>query len=134
MTGIDAKTQVLTTAAEWVQDQLHQAVDERADERDIQAILKYLDVHGLEALVKGASTEPAIQKSINDLDADPDQLNTPNGAIDLRTGGLHPHDPASMHTKMTGAEYHPDAEHEDWDLALESVTPEVRDFLQVRFG
>lgn len=46
-------------------------------------------------------TEPKLQISVPDLDADGYLLNTPGGTIDLRTGKTCPHDPADLCTKIT---------------------------------
>ena len=67
-------------------------------------------------------------------DADPDLLNTPSGVVDLRTGKLKPHDPKLLLTKMTAAEYDPDADRSTWLRALEAVPPSVAAWLQVRLG
>lgn len=68
------------------------------------------------------------------FDAEPHALNTPTGIVDLRTGETSPHDPNRYMTKITGANYRPGAEHQDWAMALECVPPAVADWLQVRFG
>ena len=67
-------------------------------------------------------------------DADPDLLNTPTGVVDLRTGKLKAHDPKLLLTKMTAAEYNPDADRSTWLRALEAVPPSVAAWLQVRLG
>jgi putative DNA primase/helicase len=67
-------------------------------------------------------------------DAYPELLNTPTGVVDLRTGKLKPHDPRLLLTKMTTAEYNPDADRSMWLRALEAVPPKVADWLQVRLG
>jgi putative DNA primase/helicase len=69
------------------------------------------------------------------LDAHHDLLNTPNGVVDLRTGELGPHDWRLMFTRITKAEYHPDADRTMWNRALEALPNEkVRAWLQLRFG
>ncbi|MEI5579628.1 hypothetical protein, partial [Streptomyces brasiliscabiei] len=42
-----------------------------------------------------------LERSAADFDAHPDEINTPSGIVDLRTGELRPPDPARMHTKVT---------------------------------
>lgn len=76
-----------------------------------------------------------IKVTAEKFDAHPDHLNTPTGIVDLRTGDLHPHDPAGYHTKMTTAAYL-GADHVDprWDAALESIPDDVRDWVQVFMG
>jgi P4 family phage/plasmid primase-like protien len=75
-----------------------------------------------------------VERRAEDFDRHPDLLNTPNGAVDLETGDLLPHDPNLMMTKMAGAHYRPDATHSDWDKALEALPEDVRGYMQVRLG
>ena len=42
-----------------------------------------------------------------DLDTRTDELNTPAGVVDLRTGEITPHDPAALHTRITKTGYKP---------------------------
>lgn len=86
------------------------------------------------SIIKQASARPGVLTDANDLDADPDLLNCPNGTVDLRTGKLHPHDPDQLMTKITGAEYRKGYRHPDWDKALEAVPESVRDWYQIRNG
>jgi putative DNA primase/helicase len=73
-----------------------------------------------------ASTESSIVVTPDDLDADPFLLNCTNGTLDLRTGELHPHDPADLLTKMTGAPYQPGAAGPEFTKFLEKVQPGSR--------
>jgi P4 family phage/plasmid primase-like protien len=50
-----------------------------------------------------AKHEPALSVEVGALDAHLDELNTPGGIVDLRTGELSPHDPERLHTKVAGA-------------------------------
>jgi putative DNA primase/helicase len=70
-----------------------------------------------------ASTEADIVVTPDDLDADPFLLNCTNGTLDLRTGERHPHDPADLLTKMTGAAYDRGAAGEEWETFLARVQP-----------
>lgn len=56
---------------------------------------------GISGIIRQAQTDPRIVVGINDLDARPYELNTPDGIIDLRTGQLHPANPAHLHTRTT---------------------------------
>jgi putative DNA primase/helicase len=60
-----------------------------------------LSARGLRAMVTIASTDPRISTPLTRLDANPWQLNTPGGTVDLRTGRLLPPDPAALHTRST---------------------------------
>ena len=57
-----------------------------------------------------AQTEPGVPVLPEDLDRDPWLLNVKNGTLDLRAGGLRPHDPEDLVTKLAPVEYDPDAE------------------------
>lgn len=71
---------------------------------------KSLDANRIAAAVKVARTDPRILAPAATFDAQPYELNTPNGTVNLRTGELMPHDPTKLHTRMTALEYHPDAD------------------------
>jgi putative DNA primase/helicase len=42
-----------------------------------------------------------VARKTDDLDSDPDLLNTPSGIVDLQRGELLPHDPSLLITKIT---------------------------------
>ena len=83
-----------------------------------------------------ASTEAAIVVTPDDLDADPFLLNCTNGTLDLRTGQLHPHDPADMLTKLAGAAYRENAAGPEFAKFLERVQPkeQMRDYIARLLG
>lgn len=76
----------------------------------------------LAAMVKLAESERPVVVRSEDLDADPWALNVRNGTIDLRTGTLHPHDPAELHTKLAPVTYDPDADCPVFDRFLAETT------------
>jgi P4 family phage/plasmid primase-like protien len=90
----------------------------------------------------GASKQSNILKAwrvmaraaIDEFDAHPELLNTPDGVVDLRTGELSPHDPSLMLTKLTRGRYRPGYRHADWDSALESLPDGLRTYLHIRVG
>lgn len=86
-------------------------------------------INGIVSLMRGIVVHEASA-----FDQKLDFLNCGNGVVDLRTGKLIPHDPGLLMTKITETEYHPGAEHADWKQALEALDPEVRDWMQIRFG
>jgi P4 family phage/plasmid primase-like protien len=48
-----------------------------------------------------AEKDPRVAVHINDLDADPYQLNTPGGGVNLYSGEVSPNTPESRHTRLT---------------------------------
>lgn len=64
---------------------------------------------------------PLMQIPLDRLDADPYLLNTPDGVVDLRTGGIAPHDPQLLCTKIT--RFGPGGEGADlWEDVIATVT------------
>lgn len=68
-----------------------------------------LQRRGLQDMVSLAKTSPDMRVRQADMDADPYALNTPDGVIDLKTGGLRPHNPREWHSRITGCGYNPTA-------------------------
>lgn len=64
----------------------------------------------LEAMIALAKSRPELVVRVDALDADPWLLNVKNGTIDLRSGGIRPHDRADLITKLAPTTYDPDAE------------------------
>ena len=90
--------------------------------------------NGLNHLLTEAA--PHLARAVDDLDADPYVLNTPAGIVDLRTGELHPSDPAALCTKATAVT--PGTEGADlWRSFLETITcgdNDLADYLQTVAG
>ena len=90
--------------------------------------------NGLNHLLTEAA--PRLACAVDDLDADPFTLNTPGGIVDLRTGELHPSDPAALCTKSTAVT--PGTEGADlWRSFLETITcgdADLADYLQTVAG
>ena len=59
--------------------------------------------------VQGATTVATVRVAEDDLDADPNLLNTKNGVVDLMTGELLPHSPLYLMTSMATCGYWPGA-------------------------
>jgi putative DNA primase/helicase len=96
--------------------------------------------NGIAAMVDLAHSDKRVVISADKLD-DPEKcrylLNTPNGLVDLRTGELRPHDKDLLITKVTGAEYHPEAQHPAVGMVLATLAgddPEIRECLERTFG
>lgn len=90
----------------------------------------------IEAMVRLARADRKIAVEPEVFDADPWQLNCPNGVLDLRTGDLRPHKRDDMLTKVTGVRYNPEAACPRWMSFLEKIMPdeEVREFLRRAVG
>lgn len=77
-----------------------------------------LSAQGVGGVLRLAQSDPRVVAPVDQLDARPYDLNTPNGIIDLRTGTLSPPDPAALHTRSTQVAPDFDAAHPLWDKFL----------------
>lgn len=81
-------------------------------------------------------SKPRLIVKADALDANPLELNTPDGIVDLATGTMHPHDRAAFCTRMTSTS--PSAEGaEMWQSFLDSITCDdggLKGFLQMVVG
>lgn len=57
-------------------------------------------------------------------------LNTPGGVIDLRSGGISPHDPMTYLTKMTAVEYSENADCPRWTAFLDDIFRGDKDLIR----
>ncbi len=60
-----------------------------------------LSAAGVAGIARLAQSDPAVVVPVSALDANPWELNTPAGIVDLRSGLMRPADPASLHTRST---------------------------------
>jgi putative DNA primase/helicase len=84
-----------------------------------------------------AQSETGIPVLLNELDADPWQLNVLNGTIDLRTGMLGPHRRHDLITRIAAVTYNVNARSALWDAFLTDATggdAELARFLQRAVG
>lgn len=72
-----------------------------------------------------AEAAPAVQCSMDELDADPWKLGTPNAVIDLRTGEYFDHRPEDRVTVFTRAEFDPEATAPRWLQFIEEIFPDA---------
>lgn len=89
------------------------------------------------AMLERARAEPGIAILPRDLDPDPWQLTVENGALDLRTAELRPHERALLSTKLVPAAYAPEAACPRWLAFLDRVmdgNQELISFLQRAVG
>lgn len=63
--------------------------------------IRALSAAGTAGIAKQAETDPAFAVHIDHLDANPWEINTPGGVVDLRTGTIRQPDPAALHTRTT---------------------------------
>jgi putative DNA primase/helicase len=97
------------TGARWTWDETGSVYELARDiaralpngEGEAQHRARSLSARGLESMVKVARTDPRIVAPLATLDANPWQLNTPAGVVDLHTGALAPPDPKALHTRST---------------------------------
>ena len=90
----------------------------------------------LASMLKLASDLKPIADAGDDWDTDPWLLGTPNGVVDLRTGGLRAGRRADRITMSVGVPYDRDAWSVLWEQALNAILPDeaTRAFLQTAIG
>ena len=96
-----------------------------------------LSAVGTSAALQQAETDPRITVSIDDLDNEPWELNTPGGIVNLKTGELSPNDPAKLHTRVTAVTPDFDTDVTAWLRFLAATfdsAAELIDYLQRLVG
>lgn len=90
----------------------------------------------MRAMLKVAASMPGISAHSTDFDNLPHILIVQNGAVDLRTGELSPHDASRLTTRSLAVPYDPGAQASRFTAFLECVqpNPEVQTFLQRSLG
>lgn len=91
---------------------------EKGDKETAKHKIRSLGRRSLENMVALAKCNPSMRVTLGELDANPYELNTPSGVVDLRTGELSAHTPEGWHTKQTGAAYDAAAEAPRWAAFL----------------
>jgi P4 family phage/plasmid primase-like protien len=112
-------------------DNLRFSASKSADEevKGWRAAMSTSRINGLISLARGH-----LEFEPGEMDADPDILVTPNGVVDLRTGEIHEHDAKRLVSKITYAEYDPQAESEDFLRILSAVPEYALPWFQVKIG
>lgn len=79
-----------------------------------------------------AASLDGMKAHADELDANPFQLNTPSGTLDLLDLQLHPHNPMDFITKVTNASFDTEVDTSYWEKFLATVLPDeqVRAYLQ----
>ena len=100
----------------------------------LAAIKSASNAAGTRGVLSLASKKPGLWT--DKVDADPHLLNCRNGTLDLNKLELRPADPTDRITKVTAAEFNPDAAGPEWDRLLSGSLPdpEVRAYLQRYVG
>ncbi len=109
-------------AAAWqAVDSVIDNFDIRGDSRRAKHQLRSRSAKAIYSAVTLARYRPEMRVALDQFDADPYALNTPDGIVDLRTGNLSPHDPAALHTLITGVGYDPGAAAPRWLAFLDET-------------
>jgi P4 family phage/plasmid primase-like protien len=93
---------------------------------------RYLSPKKRDALIDDVKSEDGIALVPEALDRHEDILPVRNGYVNLRTGTLHPHDPALLYSRVVDADYDPTAQAPMWQAFLDLVQPghEMQTYLQ----
>jgi P4 family phage/plasmid primase-like protien len=123
-------------AKSWLKDAA-EAKSEKKQKGLIKHGLKSQQAQRLDAMVRLAGLAlPDLKATAEQLDAEPWSLNVENGTINLKTGGLRPHDPADLISKLSPVVYDPAATAPRFGRFLAEVLPssEVRAYIQRAAG
>lgn len=118
-------------------------VSDPTDEELVKKAEKALNQHkkytrsfrGKENMLKDAQHHVAV--GTNEFDKDKYLFNTVSGYIDLNNGHLMPHEPAKKMSRMSSADYNPEAECPNWIKFLDEIfegNQELIDYLQRAIG
>jgi P4 family phage/plasmid primase-like protien len=112
-----------------VRSSIRQVADNATARKALMGLLSKSRITAIMTLTRGiVQVDPTV------FDAHPDLLNTPGGVVDLRTGEVSEPDPELYFMKITDVAYRKDAEHEDWNKALEAIPETCRAWFQTRVG
>lgn len=130
-----ANAELMSAAAEGNDEARKAAEAEVQKQRDY---FKYVLKRRMDGAIKHALTQvqPMVQIRIEDLDANPYLLNTPGGAVDLRTGTIRPNSPHDYCTKTTAVAPSPKGAElfADFLNALTGGDIELIEYLQIMAG
>ncbi|MFW5471061.1 phage/plasmid primase, P4 family [Knoellia sp. CPCC 206435] len=89
-------------------------------------------IKAIAGLAKGVES---VRAELDDFDADPMLLGVGNGVVNLAKGELLEHDPSLLIRRGTDVDFHPGAEHPDWNKALTAFADDdTRDWAQYFLG
>lgn len=99
------------------------------DEDKLKKLYKHaaasLSAPAQKAMIQLAKTDPRIAIRDDAFDTDPFAFNVLNGTINLRTGGIAPHQRYDYITKLAPVRFDPKAECPNWERYLERVLSEA---------
>jgi putative DNA primase/helicase len=125
----DEKDQAKLAVTDVLQRALAESLGDEQLRKDVRSCER---ASGINGVLDIASALPGFRVAAGELDANPYQLNTPAGTLDLNTLELKPHDPADRITKITTGGYDPNTDMTHWQNFLDDVLPdkEIQAFLQ----
>ncbi len=118
----DDMREVMQRAKQTVKGIYHEAAftnDEERRKAVAKHALKSERDGSMSAMLNQAKSELPVR--IDAFDGKPFAFNCGNGIVDLRTGELHPHDRAEMHTKLSPVMYDPNATAPKWEAFLDRI-------------
>ena len=121
---IDEKGVIWGRAKDTVRRLAHEAASTDDDKQRGQLLkwaLKSEEKKVIGASIELAWSEPGIAILPDELDADPWQLNTSSGTVDLRTGKLRDHRREDLISKVTGVPYDSAATCPRWEKTLSEI-------------
>lgn len=95
----------------------------RGERAPVGAIRSLNSVRGVKAMLELAKADPRVATSVDQFDSVREELNTPGGVVDLRTGAVRPADPSELVMRSTTVE-------PDWGME----TPLFDEFMAQTFA
>jgi putative DNA primase/helicase len=118
---------------QYVLDRFREEVNNEPMNEDAVAGWKtLLSSHRINTILK--LSRGLVKREVTELDADPELLNTPAEVVNLRTLDVYDHHPDFLMTYVTSGSYIKGYTHVDWEKALEALSPDERNHMQLRFG
>lgn len=116
---------------------LAEALSESVGDKQLRAdVARCETATGIAGVLTIAAKLVEFAATVEDMDADPNLLNTASGVLELDTGRLREHDPRDRISKVCGAAYRPDADTGVWERFVCQILPdaEERAYLQRVIG
>lgn len=91
----------------------------------------------ISGMLRMAETDPRVAADPDDFDKNPWLLSLPNGTVELDSGRFRENRAEELITKISGAEYQPDAQCPRWERFLREIFqphPEIIPFIQRAVG